>query len=261
MCEFQNDWLGGNVNASSDSGKEDDASQSLACEICFPAVEAERLVSGFPGLSPPQLAAALCFRYLIPSPGMHPTKFIYPREDELGSRTRSYAALVAGFVAEIAFGVRDEFKVLRVSVSPPRDKPRPPRSPEPPPKKVKQEVDHRDSDGEKSDLDLVVDDNNEDSVSPAVHNGPVSPRENGLDKLGSIKKENASGGGAVSPRSRTSSAGSASAPPPQSKPLGKDGSTDISKPSTPNKPLTPTTTSAPGVPSSGKPAKPPGISE
>lgn len=37
------------------------------------------------------------------------------------------------------------------------------------------------SDGEKSDQDLVVDDASEDPVSP--HNGTASPRENGIDKL------------------------------------------------------------------------------
>lgn len=56
------------------------------------------------------------------------------------------------------------------------------------------------SDGEKSDQDLVVDDASEEPVSPGPHNGTASPRENGhggpgsaqhLDKL-PPKKEHAS---------------------------------------------------------------------
>lgn len=49
----------------------------------------------------------------------------------------------------------------------------------------KEEKDGHVSDGEKSDQDLVVDDQSEDPASP--HNGTASPRENGLDKLGTKK--------------------------------------------------------------------------
>lgn len=48
----------------------------------------------------------------------------------------------------------------------------------------KEEKDGHASDGEKSDQDLVVDDQSEEPVSP--HNGTTSPRENGIDKT---KKE------------------------------------------------------------------------
>lgn len=76
----------------------------------------------------------------------------------------------------------------RNSISPAeREKYRPRSSPEPDIKKMKkEEKDGHASDGEKSDQDLVVDDQSEDPVSP--HNGTTSPRENGLDKL-APKKE------------------------------------------------------------------------
>lgn len=61
----------------------------------------------------------------------------------------------------------------------------------------KRKKEEKDSDGEKSDQELVVDVANEDSVGPP--NGAPSPRENGTDKL--IKKEH----GSHSPHSSISS--------------------------------------------------------
>lgn len=86
---------------------------------------------------------------------------------------------------------RPEFlSFQRSSISPAeREKYRPRSPPEPDMKKMKKdEKDGHVSDGEKSDQDLVVDDQSEDPVSP--HNGTASPRENGLDKL-APKKEHA----------------------------------------------------------------------
>ncbi|XP_046599908.1 protein groucho isoform X2 [Neodiprion lecontei] len=90
------------------------------------------------------------------------------------------------------------------------------------------------SDGEKSDQDLVVDDASEGPVSPAV-NGTSSPRENGLDKIGSssvpmggqVKKE----APPHSPRSGTSS--NASTPSAKKMDDREKTTTPISKPMTP----------------------------
>lgn len=65
----------------------------------------------------------------------------------------------------------------------------------------------QDSDGDKSDQDLVVDVANEDPITPS--NSTHSPRENGLDKP--MKKEH----GPPSPHSGLSS--NASTPPSKSK--------------------------------------------
>ncbi|XP_064459388.1 transducin-like enhancer protein 4 isoform X5 [Ornithodoros turicata] len=62
----------------------------------------------------------------------------------------------------------------------------------------KRKKEEKDSDGEKSDQELVVDVANEDSVGPP--NGTISPRENGNDK--SLKKDH---GNAHSPHSSVSS--------------------------------------------------------
>lgn len=95
------------------------------------------------------------------------------------------------------------------------------------------------SDGEKSDQDLVVDDASEGPTSPVV-NGTTSPRENGLDKVAPI------GAGVQtkkdvpphSPRSGTSS----NASTPSAKKME-----EREKPTTPiSKPLTPTSGSAIG---------------
>ncbi|XP_077291523.1 protein groucho-like isoform X2 [Arctopsyche grandis] len=116
----------------------------------------------------------------------------------------------------------------RNSISPGEREKYRPRSPnEPDHKKLKKEekdLGHQ-SDGEKSDQDLVVDDASEDPVSP--HNGTASPRENGIDKL-QPKKEHV---GPHSPRSGTSS----NASTPSTKKLDGD------KPTTPiSKSVTPT---------------------
>merc|ERR1719309_1633483 len=107
------------------------------------------------------------------------------------------------------------------------------RSPEPEMKRFKKEEKDKESDGEKSDQDLVVDDQNDDAITPP--NGQQSPRENGLDKLG-VKKEphmlgmgGAMGGplpGPLSPRSGTSS----NASTPSAKKLEEKPGTPISKP-------------------------------
>ncbi|KAK6631264.1 Transducin-like enhancer protein 3-B [Polyplax serrata] len=126
----------------------------------------------------------------------------------------------------------------RNSISPAeREKYRPRSPPEPEIKKLKkEEKDGHASDGEKSDQDLVVDDQSEDPASP--HNGTTSPRENGLDKL-APKKEHV---GPHSPRSGTSS----NASTPSTKKI------DGEKPTTPiSKSVTPTSggsaSSAPGA--------------
>ncbi|XP_014209097.1 protein groucho isoform X1 [Copidosoma floridanum] len=118
-------------------------------------------------------------------------------------------------------------------------------------KKMKKEQDKdisHQSDGEKSDQDLVVDDASEDGrvTSPAA-NGTSSPRENGLDKLG---PSSVSLGGQVkkevpppSPRSGTSS----NASTPSAKKME-----DREKPTTPiSKPVTPTSAGGSSSGSSG----------
>ncbi|XP_043474636.1 protein groucho-like isoform X2 [Leptopilina heterotoma] len=104
-------------------------------------------------------------------------------------------------------------------------------------KKMKKEQDKdtgHQSDGEKSDQDLVVDDASEGPNSPAA-NGTSSPRENGLDKHGpsnvpmnnQVKKEVPP----PSPRSGTSS--NASTPSAKKMEEREKPSTPISKPVTP----------------------------
>ncbi|CAD7088209.1 unnamed protein product [Hermetia illucens] len=127
----------------------------------------------------------------------------------------------------------------RSSISPAdRDKYRP-RSPEQHDlKKVKKEekdMGHQ-SDGEKSDQDLVVDDASEiNPLSPVPNqhhsNGTASPRENGMlmKKFDHSDRDRVGGGGAHSPRSGTSS----NASTPSNKKLEEKPSTPIAKPVTP----------------------------
>ncbi|XP_077270389.1 protein groucho isoform X4 [Temnothorax americanus] len=131
----------------------------------------------------------------------------------------------------------------RNSISPAeREKYRPRSNPDPQHehllgKKLKKEQDKdigHQSDGEKSDQDLVVDDASEGPTSPAA-NGTASPRENGLDKLGpssvplsgQVKKEVPP----PSPRSGTSS--NASTPSAKKMEEREKPTTPISKPVTP----------------------------
>ncbi|XP_012056103.1 PREDICTED: protein groucho-1-like [Atta cephalotes] len=130
----------------------------------------------------------------------------------------------------------------RNSISPAeREKYRPRSTPDPQHehllgKKLKKEQDKdigHQSDGEKSDQDLVVDDASEGPTSPAA-NGTASPRENGLDKLGpsvamsgQVKKEVPP----PSPRSGTSS--NASTPSAKKMEEREKPTTPISKPVTP----------------------------
>ncbi|KAJ8672602.1 hypothetical protein QAD02_003861, partial [Eretmocerus hayati] len=126
-------------------------------------------------------------------------------------------------------------------------------------KKMKKEQDkdlghikNEQSDGEKSDQDLVVDDASDCPTSPVV-NGTTSPRENGIDKLGLGSSGSNSNGSATngqskkdlpphSPRSGTSS--NASTPSAKKMEEREKATTPISKP------LTPTSSSKPS--SSGK---------
>ncbi|MGH0163008.1 UNVERIFIED_CONTAM: hypothetical protein FKN15_044623 [Acipenser sinensis] len=100
-----------------------------------------------------------------------------------------------------------------------------------------------DSDGEKSDDNLVVDVSNEDPVSP--RGSPAhSPRENGLDKPRLIKKD--------APISPASLASSSSTPSSKSKELNlnEKSTTPVSKSSTPtprSDAPTPGSTSTPGL--------------
>ncbi|XP_051896175.1 transducin-like enhancer protein 3-B isoform X2 [Pristis pectinata] len=116
----------------------------------------------------------------------------------------------------------------------------------------KDSMNRYDSDGDKSD-DLVVDVSNEDPATPRV--SPVhSPRENGLDKPRSIKKD--------APNSPASVASSSSTPSSKTKEMGHNdkSSTPGLKSNTPtprNEAPTPGTSSTPGLrPITGKP---PGI--
>ena len=95
------------------------------------------------------------------------------------------------------------------------------------------------SDGEKSDQDLVVDDASDCPTSPVV-NGTTSPRENGIDKLGvsSLAGNSNSNGQSKkdlvpphSPRSGTSS--NASTPSAKKMEEREKATTPISKPMTP----------------------------
>uniref|UniRef100_A0A8C4RIQ9 TLE family member 4, transcriptional corepressor n=1 Tax=Erpetoichthys calabaricus TaxID=27687 RepID=A0A8C4RIQ9_ERPCA len=110
-----------------------------------------------------------------------------------------------------------------------------------------------DSDGEKSDDNLVVDVSNEDPVSP--RGSPAhSPRENGLDKARIIKKD--------APISPASIASSSSTPSSKSKELGlnEKSTTPVSKSSTPtprSDAPTPGSNSTPGL--RAVPGKPPGV--
>ncbi|XP_017654151.1 transducin-like enhancer protein 1 isoform X10 [Nannospalax galili] len=109
---------------------------------------------------------------------------------------------------------------------------------------------HYDSDGDKSDDNLVVDVSNEDPSSP--HASPAhSPRENGLDKNRLLKKD-ASG----SPAS-TASSGSSSSLKSKEMSLHEKASTPVLKSSTPTPRSdmpTPGTSATPGLrPGLGKP--------
>uniref|UniRef100_A0A8C6PIZ1 Groucho/TLE N-terminal Q-rich domain-containing protein n=1 Tax=Nothobranchius furzeri TaxID=105023 RepID=A0A8C6PIZ1_NOTFU len=118
---------------------------------------------------------------------------------------------------------------------------------------------HYESDGEKSDDNLVVDVSNEDPSSP--RESPAhSPRENGLDKNRSLKKD--------APLSPSSIASSSSTPSSKSKEmnLNEKSTTPVSKSSTPtsrSEAPTPSSTSTPGLrPTLSKPtngSKAPGL--
>uniref|UniRef100_A0A8C6PJA7 Groucho/TLE N-terminal Q-rich domain-containing protein n=1 Tax=Nothobranchius furzeri TaxID=105023 RepID=A0A8C6PJA7_NOTFU len=101
----------------------------------------------------------------------------------------------------------------------------------------------QESDGEKSDDNLVVDVSNEDPSSP--RESPAhSPRENGLDKNRSLKKD--------APLSPSSIASSSSTPSSKSKEmnLNEKSTTPVSKSSTPtsrSEAPTPSSTSTPGL--------------
>uniref|UniRef100_A0A8C0FL77 TLE family member 4, transcriptional corepressor n=1 Tax=Bubo bubo TaxID=30461 RepID=A0A8C0FL77_BUBBB len=111
----------------------------------------------------------------------------------------------------------------------------------------------RDSDGEKSDDNLVVDVSNEDPSSP--RGSPAhSPRENGLDKTRLLKKD--------APISPASIASSSSTPSSKSKELSlnEKSTTPVSKSNTPTPRTdapTPGSNSTPGL--RPVPGKPPGV--
>ncbi|XP_067839228.1 transducin-like enhancer protein 4 isoform X6 [Heptranchias perlo] len=110
-----------------------------------------------------------------------------------------------------------------------------------------------DSDGEKSDDNLVVDVSNEDPTSPRG-SPPHSPRENGLDKSRLLKKD--------APISPASIASSSSTPSSKSKEmsLNEKSTTPVSKSNTPtprSDAPTPGSNSTPGL--RPVPGKPPGI--
>uniref|UniRef100_A0A7N6B320 Groucho/TLE N-terminal Q-rich domain-containing protein n=1 Tax=Anabas testudineus TaxID=64144 RepID=A0A7N6B320_ANATE len=107
------------------------------------------------------------------------------------------------------------------------------------------------SDGEKSDDNLVVDVSNEDPASP--RGSPAhSPRENGLDKSRLLKKD--------APLSPSSIASSSSTPSSKSKEINLKSTTPVSKSSTPTSRSdapTPSNTATPGLRSA--PGKPSGV--
>ncbi|XP_067886110.1 transducin-like enhancer protein 4 isoform X3 [Heterodontus francisci] len=110
-----------------------------------------------------------------------------------------------------------------------------------------------DSDGEKSDDNLVVDVSNEDPTSPRG-SPPHSPRENGLDKSRLLRKD--------APISPASIASSSSTPSSKSKEisLNEKSTTPVSKSNTPtprSDAPTPGNNSTPGL--RPVPGKPPGI--
>uniref|UniRef100_A0A8C4H1S4 Groucho/TLE N-terminal Q-rich domain-containing protein n=1 Tax=Dicentrarchus labrax TaxID=13489 RepID=A0A8C4H1S4_DICLA len=109
----------------------------------------------------------------------------------------------------------------------------------------------QESDGEKSDDNLVVDVSNEDPVSP--RGSPAhSPRENGLDKRRLLKKD--------APLSPSSIASSSSTPSSKSKEINLKSTTPVSKSSTPTSRSdapTPSSTSTPGLRTA--PSKPSGV--
>uniref|UniRef100_A0A7N6BIB6 TLE family member 4, transcriptional corepressor n=1 Tax=Anabas testudineus TaxID=64144 RepID=A0A7N6BIB6_ANATE len=109
----------------------------------------------------------------------------------------------------------------------------------------------QESDGEKSDDNLVVDVSNEDPASP--RGSPAhSPRENGLDKSRLLKKD--------APLSPSSIASSSSTPSSKSKEINLKSTTPVSKSSTPTSRSdapTPSNTATPGLRSA--PGKPSGV--
>ncbi|GLV31694.1 groucho [Carabus blaptoides fortunei] len=178
---------------------------------------------GLAGAPPSSAASLLGLSGALAAPGQHPLSMLgakpdLHRPDDIKSNS----------------GLNSTEERHRNSISPAeREKYRPRTPQEPEHKKVKKEekdLGHQ-SDGEKSDQDLVVDDASEDPISP--RNGTASPRENGIDKL-STKKEHP---GPHSPRSGTSS----NASTPSTKKL------DSEKPTTPiSKSVTPTSAGSAG---------------
>ncbi|XP_018328388.1 transducin-like enhancer protein 4 isoform X2 [Agrilus planipennis] len=179
-----------------------------------------------PGLggAPPNTAASILgLSGALGAPGQHPLSMFAAKPD-----------LHRSDDVKSGSGMNSAEERHRSSISPAeREKYRSRTPSEPEHKKVKKEekdLGHN-SDGEKSDQDLIVDDPSDDPISPA--NGTQSPRENGLDKLSS-KKEHL---GPHSPRSGTSS----NASTPSAKKIENE------KPSTPiSKSVTPTSGSSGG---------------
>uniref|UniRef100_A0A336KSH6 CSON014834 protein n=1 Tax=Culicoides sonorensis TaxID=179676 RepID=A0A336KSH6_CULSO len=186
-----------------------------------------------PGLTPGSMNGQLA---LPGGPSQHPLAMLNKQEMHRPEESKSVGGMSG----------TDE-RHNRNSVSPPEREKYRPRTPESHGhdlKKVKKEekdMGHQ-SDGEKSDQDLVVDDSSEiNPMSPAsnqMHNGTMSPRENGM----MVKKMDHNDRlGPHSPRSGTSS----NASTPSNKKMEDKPSTPVSKS------VTPTNSQSNGLPPGG----------
>ncbi|GAB6020293.1 Transducin-like enhancer protein 4 [Chamberlinius hualienensis] len=162
-----------------------------------------------PGLQPPAMPAGLLA--LSGALGVSAASHLSALKDQHREETKSSSSALT-----------DERQRSSSSISPnDRDKYRN-RSPEPVTESKRRKEDkhlQQDSDGEKSDQDLVVDDANEDPLSPA--NGEINSRENG-QKIPKLER----------PPSRSGSSSSRSTPSVKSK-EGEKPTTPVSKPTTP----------------------------
>ncbi|XP_043189862.1 transducin-like enhancer protein 4 isoform X3 [Amphibalanus amphitrite] len=125
-----------------------------------------------PGLPPSTVASLLGLTGLAGGQAGHPAALSNPKQDSSRDETKTSSTVTGG-------GLNSDDKNRNPSVSPAtRDKYHRNRSPETDNKRMKKEEKTEGSEGDKSDLDLVVDDAND-----ATSGGVTSPKENGLERL------------------------------------------------------------------------------
>ncbi|XP_037074506.1 transducin-like enhancer protein 3-B [Pollicipes pollicipes] len=129
-------------------------------------------LAGAPGLPPSTVASLLGLTGLAGGQGGHPTAMANPKHDTGREESKTSSTVTGG-------GLSSDDKNRNQSISPGgRDKYHRNRSPEADTKRMKKEEKTEGSEGDKSDLDLVVDDAND-----ATSGGVTSPKENGLERL------------------------------------------------------------------------------